>query len=109
MSRVLDRQLQRISTDESRLHRRSFIDVILYWFPFYYTFKVAFIIYLILPSTRVRAHAQLLSLAKLTYAFFHLAQGAEVMYGKLLKPFASQLNAKTSSTPAPAAAAPAPQ
>lgn len=41
-----------------------FSDMILYWFPFYYTFKCAFIVWLMLPSTR----------------------GAEVIYQKVVKP-----------------------
>ncbi|CAD6588391.1 MAG: ER membrane protein DP1/Yop1 [Cyphobasidiales sp. Tagirdzhanova-0007] len=41
-----------------------FSDMILYWFPFYYTFKCAFIVWLMLPSTR----------------------GAEVVYHKAIRP-----------------------
>jgi receptor expression-enhancing protein 5/6 len=42
-----------------------FSDLILYWIPFYYLFKSAFILWLALPHTK----------------------GAEVVYGKVLKPF----------------------
>ncbi|CAO1635504.1 unnamed protein product [Parajaminaea phylloscopi] len=60
----------------------SFVNVILYWFPFYYTIKTFIVLYLMLPQT----------------------QGAKVVYGKVLRPFFSTARSKANST----AAAPAP-
>lgn len=42
----------------------SFVNIVLYWFPFYYTFKTLAIIWLMLPQT----------------------QGAKVVYHRLLRP-----------------------
>lgn len=42
----------------------SFVSVVLYWFPFYYTFKTLAIVWLVLPQT----------------------QGAKLVYHKLLRP-----------------------
>ncbi|ORZ11939.1 TB2/DP1, HVA22 family-domain-containing protein [Absidia repens] len=42
-----------------------FSDILLYWFPFYYLFKTLFVLYLALPQFR----------------------GAEVLYGRFLRPF----------------------
>lgn len=42
----------------------SFISVVLYWFPFYYTFKTLAIVWLVLPQT----------------------QGAKLVYHKVLRP-----------------------
>ncbi|WFD06250.1 ER membrane protein DP1/Yop1 [Malassezia vespertilionis] len=42
----------------------SFVNVILYWFPFYYTFKTLAIVWLVLPQTR----------------------GAKLVYHKLMRP-----------------------
>jgi len=42
----------------------TFADIVLYWFPFYYTFKTAFIVWLLLPQTK----------------------GASVIYAKVLRP-----------------------
>merc|ERR1712225_61780 len=52
-----------------------FSDMILYWFPFYYSFKCAFIVWLMLPSTR----------------------GAEVIYQKAIRPAFHNANSKVAS------------
>ncbi|KAM0755599.1 hypothetical protein T439DRAFT_320303 [Meredithblackwellia eburnea MCA 4105] len=56
--------------------------VIVAWFPYYYTVKTLFILYLILPSTR----------------------GATVVYAKVFKPLTQQV--KTSSAPTSTATVP---
>lgn len=56
----------------------TFSDMILYWFPFYYTFKCVFIVWLMLPQTR----------------------GAQVVYHKALKPLVNNsLSTKSSAPP----------
>jgi len=55
----------------------TFADIILYWFPFYYTFKCVFIVWLMLPQTR----------------------GAQVVYHKALKPLVANTTSKTSAPP----------
>jgi len=60
----------------------SLSKVLVAWFPYYFTFKTIFILYLILPSTR----------------------GASVVYTKVLKPLTGQ--AKTSSVPVSSPVAP---
>ncbi|KAK4705803.1 receptor expression-enhancing protein 5/6, partial [Phenoliferia sp. Uapishka_3] len=60
----------------------SMSKVLVAWFPYYYTVKTLFILYLILPSTR----------------------GATVVYAKVFKPLTSQT--KTSSVPVTSPAAP---
>ncbi|CAH7689588.1 TB2/DP1, HVA22 family-domain-containing protein [Phakopsora pachyrhizi] len=52
-----------------------FSDILLYWFPFYYTFKCVFIVWLMLPQTR----------------------GAQVLYHKALKPLVANPNSKTAA------------
>jgi len=55
----------------------TFSDVLIYWFPFYYTFKTVFILYLILPQTR----------------------GAAVLYNKVVRPtFAQHFSSRKSSS-----------
>ncbi|KAL7008280.1 ER membrane protein DP1/Yop1 [Cystobasidiomycetes sp. EMM_F5] len=58
-----------------------FSDFLLYWFPFYYSFKCAFIVWLMLPSTR----------------------GAEVIYAKVVKPAFAQSSYKPTSVSTTAA------
>jgi len=53
---------------------------IVYWFPFYYTFKTLFILYLILPQT----------------------QGAATIYHKALKPLVHNAKGQAQSAPATA-------
>ncbi|PLW05672.1 hypothetical protein PCANC_07106 [Puccinia coronata f. sp. avenae] len=53
----------------------NFSDLILFWFPFYYTFKCIFIVWLMLPQTR----------------------GAQTMYQKALKPLVARTSSKKSS------------
>ncbi|GAA5969391.1 hypothetical protein JCM11641_008100 [Rhodosporidiobolus odoratus] len=65
----------------------SFSGVIVSWFPYYYTFKTIFILYLTLPSTR----------------------GAIVVHDKLIKPLMTQQRkaptpAATTTTPSPVVA-----
>ncbi|EGG12805.1 TB2/DP1, HVA22 family-domain-containing protein [Melampsora americana] len=55
----------------------TFADIILYWFPFYYTFKCVFIVWLMLPQTR----------------------GAQTVYFKALKPLVASTQIKTSAPP----------
>ncbi|KNZ60753.1 hypothetical protein VP01_1505g7 [Puccinia sorghi] len=55
----------------------TFADLILYWFPFYYTFKCVFIVWLMLPQTR----------------------GAQTVYHKALKPLVASAASKTSAPP----------
>lgn len=57
----------------------SFVDVILYWFPFYYSFKCCFIVWLMLPQTR----------------------GAQTVYHKALRPLVQQSKAKINESAAP--------
>ncbi|CAO1613650.1 unnamed protein product [Sympodiomycopsis kandeliae] len=57
----------------------SFVNVILYWFPFYYTVKTLIVIWLMLPQT----------------------QGAKTVYTRLLRP--AFVNAKSSAHTTPAA------
>lgn len=47
----------------------SFVSVVLYWFPFYYTFKTLAIVWLVLPQT----------------------QGAKLVYHKFLRPLFLQV------------------
>ncbi|SCV71345.1 BQ2448_2933 [Microbotryum intermedium] len=55
----------------------SMSTVIVAWFPYYYTFKTIFILYLILPSTR----------------------GATVVFNKVLRPVIANNKPATSTTP----------
>ncbi|WFD30700.1 ER membrane protein DP1/Yop1 [Malassezia sp. CBS 17886] len=57
----------------------SFVSIVLYWFPFYYTFKTLAIIWLVLPQT----------------------QGAKLVYHKLLRPAFLALPHATSVTGSP--------
>ncbi len=58
----------------------SFVDIVLYWFPFYYTFKTLAIVWLMLPQT----------------------QGAKLVYHKALRPiFASSIGAHGHSARVP--------
>ncbi|GAA5961823.1 hypothetical protein JCM21900_003322 [Sporobolomyces salmonicolor] len=60
----------------------SMSKVIVAWFPYYYTFKTVFILYLILPSTR----------------------GAVVVHEKLFKPMQARRSPAPTTTPTPVAA-----
>lgn len=55
----------------------SFVSVVLYWFPFYYTFKTLAIVWLILPQT----------------------QGAKLVYHKALRPLFLQLTRSSGVKP----------
>ncbi|KAI3618470.1 hypothetical protein CBS9595_002833 [Malassezia furfur] len=55
----------------------SFVSVVLYWFPFYYTFKTLAIVWLILPQT----------------------QGAKLVYHKALRPLFLQFTRSTGVKP----------
>ncbi|GAA6043969.1 hypothetical protein JCM8097_004898 [Rhodosporidiobolus ruineniae] len=65
----------------------SFATLIVAWFPYYYVFKTAFILYLSLPSTR----------------------GATVVYHKAIKPLLTSSRQTAAPTPAPAPSAAASQ
>lgn len=54
----------------------SFVSVVLYWFPFYYTFKTLAIIWLFLPQT----------------------QGAKLVYHKVLRPMFLSINGSVKSS-----------
>ncbi|PWN22096.1 protein YOP1 [Microstroma glucosiphilum] len=56
----------------------SFVNVILYWFPFYYTIKTLVVLYLMLPQT----------------------QGAKVVYARVLRPAFAQTRSAAHSTSA---------
>lgn len=55
----------------------TFISFVLYWFPFYYTFKTLAIVWLVLPQT----------------------QGAKLVYYKLLRPAFLAVNGSQSKVP----------
>ena len=61
----------------------TFVNFVLYWFPFYYTFKTLAIVWLMLPQT----------------------QGAKLVYHRILRPAFLSITGSTPSTRAPATAA----
>ena len=74
--------------------------VVLYYFPWYFAFKSLFILWLQLPAFRVRilSHVPLRDVNPYSYhSVFFSEQGAQVLYGTVVKPVFVNVHLKTSS------------
>lgn len=73
--------------------------IVLYYLPWYFAFKTLFILWLQLPAFRVRNNNCFSSPFQRVHQSNALFQGAETLYGTVVRPLFSSVNKKTYNTP----------